>query len=384
MRKYTSILILCIAMLAVSCAGSKTVRQANTAVSQGELAKAQEMINQAIQEEEAKNEAKTWITYGDVYQAIATDSTGNAPDVETPYVEAAKGYNKAIALAEEGSSEYQTAQQMLEQVWANSINTGATLYQNQDYENAMSAFNAAKMAKPQDTTGYIYAGISAQQSGDFATAAENYRFLIDSLDYQSEDFYNSLIYIYTSNEGTQDTQKAMDILEKAQDQYPENGDFLKTQINLLINNEKYDEAEQKLAQAIEQEPSNPLLHYNQGYLYEQMDKGAQAIESYKEAIEIDPQYFDANFNLAAYYYNQAADVLAKANDMELQEYQEKGKEIEDNARQYFEKALPYLEKSEELRPNDPKVLTTLQTVYTRLGMDEKAQELESKLDERNQ
>lgn len=369
----------CFAVVATTFAQNKNVRKAQSAIEDGEFAEAQTLIEEAITHEKTKDDGKTWFTYGEVYKAIATDSTNTAPEVDNPYKKALDAYEKAMQLEEEGSQYYMLAQQMGEQIWANNINEGATLYQNQDFENAIEAFNVAKMAKPQDTTGYIYAGISAQQSGDMATAAENYAYLIDSLDYQSKDFYNSLIYIYTNNEATKDDEKAMAILEKAQEQFPEEGDYLKNQITLLINAEKYDQAEQKLSQAIEQEPDNAMMYYNRGYLFEQMGKGEQAVESYKKAIEIDPQYFDANFNLAAYYYNQAAEILTEANNMDLKEYQEKGKEIEEEAKVFFEKSLPYLEKSEELKPEDPKVLGTLQTVYTRLGMDEKAQEIESKL-----
>jgi alanine dehydrogenase len=65
--------------------------------------------------------------------------------------------------------------------------------------------------------------------------------------------------------------------------------------------------------------------------------------------------------------------------MDLKEYQEKGAEIEANAKVYFEKALPYLEKSKELQPDNEKVLGTLQTVYTRLGMDDKAEQIQAEM-----
>ncbi len=379
MKKYTLSLILCFAVASTVFAQNKNVRKAQSALDKGDLGEAQSMIDQAVKDDKTKDDGKTWFTYGEIYKAIAMDSTNSAPKVDNPYEMALKGYDKSMQLEKEGSQYYTLAQQMEEQVWANNVNEGATLYQNQDFEKAMKAFDVAKMAKPKDTTGYIYAGISAQQAGDLATAAKNYEFLIDSLDYQSKDFYNSLIFIYTSNEDTKDEDKAMAILQKAEEQYPEDGEYLKNQITMLINDKKYDEAEQKLDKAIQQEPDNAILYYNRGYLYEQMDKGDQAIENYTKAVETDPNYFDANFNLAAYYYNQAAEILTEANNMDLKEYQKNGKEIEANAKEYFEKSLPYLEKSEELKPDDPKVLSTLQTVYTRLGMDDKAQEIESKL-----
>ncbi len=377
MKKYTLSLLFCLAVIATAFAQPKNVRKAQTALESGEFAEAKTYIDQAITDEKTKDDGKTWYTYGEVYQAIATDSAKTVTDVEDPFAKALEGFNKAKSMEKEGSTYYTFAEQKIQEVWANAVNQGATSYQNQDYEGAIGLFNIAKMAAPQDTTAYIYAGISAQQAGDLAQAAENYEFLIDSLDYVSEDFYNSLIYIYTVE--NKDNEKALKYLQKAQETFPDNGDFLKREINLLITEENYEEAEKKLSQAVENEPDNAILYYNRGYLYEQMEQEEQAVENYQKAIELDPQYFDATFNLAAYYYNQAAEILAEANNMELKEYQEKGKAIEEEAKVYFEKALPFLEKSRELKPDDEKVLTTLQTVYTRLGMDEKAQEVQSKL-----
>ena len=358
-------------------AQNKNVRKAGSALEKGELAEAKTQIDPAINDEQTKDEGKTWLLYGQVYQAIGDDST-NAVQVDQPYQKAMEGYAKAMELEDEGSSDYELASQMREQVWANAVNKGAKLYSDKDYENAITYFNTAMMAKPQDTTAYIYAGISAQQAGQLDDAAENYAYLVDSLDYESKDFYNSLIYIYLVEQ--KDSEKALDYLQKAQEVFPEDPEFLKQEITVLINNEQYDQAEQQLTKAIESEPDNAILYYNRGYLYEQMGNGEQAVENYQKAAEVDPQYFDATFNLAAYYYNQAAETLQRANNMDLKEYEEKGAAIEDSAKVFFEKALPPLEKSMELKPDDEKVLTTLQTVYTRLGMEAKAEELKTKLD----
>jgi tetratricopeptide (TPR) repeat protein len=377
MKKLASIFMVLLALQTVAFGQKKNVRKAGSALDKGELAEAKAQIDPAINDEKTKDDGGTWLLYGRVYQAIADDST-NSVQAEDPYLEAMKGYDKAMELEKEGSTDYAQAELMKEQVWANAVNKGAALYTDKDYANAITYFDVAKMAKPQDTTAYIYAGISAQQAGELNDAAKNYAFLVDSLDYKSEDFYNSLIYIYLVEQ--KDNDKAIDYLQKAQEAFPENPDFLKREITVLITNEKYDEAREKLSKAIEAEPDNAILYYNRGYLYEQMGDGEQAVENYKKATELDPNYFDASFNLAAFYYNEAAEILQEANNMDLKEYEKRGKEIEDKAKDYFEKALPPLEKSRDLKPDDEKVLTTLQTVYTRLGMDEKAEEVQSKLE----
>ena len=376
MKTYTLSLLMCLAVVATAFGQNKNVRKAESSLEDGELAEAKEWIDPAINDEKTKDDGKTWFVYGQVYQAIAEDST-NSVQADDPYQTALDAYDKAKELEKEGAVYYTFADQQIQGIWAQNINKGAEMYSAQDYENAIKLFDVAKMAQPEDTTAYIYAGISAQQSGELMTAAENYRYLIDELDYESIDFYNSLIYIYLVDQ--KDTEMALEYLRKAQDAYPENSDFLKREINILINDENFEEAERKLTKAIEKEADNSILYYNRAYLYEQMDRDDEAVENYKKAIELDPTYFDANFNLAAYYFNEAAEILKEANEMDLKEYQERGKEVEENAKVYFEKALPYLEKSRELEPDNEKVMGTLQTVYTRLGMDDKAEELQSEI-----
>ena len=164
MRKLSSFFIVLLALQTVSFGQTKNVRKANSALNKGELAEAKTMIDPAISDEKTKDDAKTWLLYGQVYQAIGDDST-NAVQADEPFEEAMKGYSKAKELEKEGSTEYTMAEQMEEQVWANAVNKGAKLYSEKDYENAITYFNVAKMAKSQDTTAYIYAGISSQQAG---------------------------------------------------------------------------------------------------------------------------------------------------------------------------------------------------------------------------
>jgi len=381
--KQIKILILAlivVPMLLQSCASGLTanIRKAGTSLETGDLAEAKTLIDSAVADSVAQQDPKAWMTYGNVYLAIATDST-NSVEAEDPLLKAYEGYSTVIEMEDDTTSILGVqANQQIQQVWANAVNEGANNYSSQNYERAVELFDIAKMAIPDDTTAYIYGGISAQQGGDLQAAAEDYAYLIDELDYKSKDFYNQLIYIYLVEDKNE--EKALKYLQKAQTAFPDDPEFLKREITMLINSEKYEEAREKLTKAIDAEPDNPMLYYNQGYLYEQMGEGEQAVESYKKSIEKDAQYFDANFNLAAYYYNEAAEILAEANNMDLQEYQEKGEEIEGKAREYFERALPYLETSQTLEPDNEKVLSTLSTIYQQLGMNDKAEEVDSKLE----
>lgn len=59
----------------------------------------------------------------------------------------------------------------------------------------------------------------------------------------------------------------------------------------LQTQEKYVHAIEDISKAITLEPTQPVLHYNQGIMYEQLGELNQAISSYQKAIQLDPLFF---------------------------------------------------------------------------------------------
>ncbi len=96
----------------------------------------------------------------------------------------------------------------------------------------------------------------------------------------------------------------------------------------------------------------------------------KATSAYENAILINPDYFEANYNLGALYVNQAADILDKANDLPLDAVKEYDTQ-KAMADEMLKKSLPYLEKALELTPDDVNTMVSLKEIYTRLGMTEK-------------
>ena len=91
--------------------------------------------------------------------------------------------------------------------------------------------------------------------------------------------------------------------------------------------------------------------------------------AYEKAVEINPQYFNANYNLGALYFNMGVEYVDKAGN--YSEYQQKEfDEAEKKAKKNFELALPYLEKANELDPHDLATMVSLKNLYSRTGNDE--------------
>ncbi|MFC5408267.1 hypothetical protein ACFPMF_03025 [Larkinella bovis] len=92
---------------------------------------------------------------------------------------------------------------------------------------------------------------------------------------------------------------------------------------------------------------------------------ASVKEYYSKALQVDPNNFDANFNLGAVYFNEAIQIRERLETMDMKEYQARGKEIEGQVCGKFKQALPYFEKAKSVKDSDQDLndnLTNLQNI----------------------
>ncbi|MFQ3215030.1 MAG: tetratricopeptide (TPR) repeat protein [Marivirga sp.] len=353
-------------------AQNANVRKAESALETGALQEAMKLIDEASKHEKTFDDGKTWYVRGTVYQAATKENYQ-----DNFLKEAVASFKKVQELEKEGSNYHTLSDLKIQEIWGGYINKGSEAYGASSYEEAVSAFRKALLVLPDDTTATLYAGISSQQAKDNGTALKYYYRLID-LDYQSEDIYGSIISIERYE--NQDLEKALEMVAMAKEMFPDVDAFEKQEINLLIAAERVDEAKDRINDAIAKEPNNANLYFNLGYMFEELEQPEEAEKAYLKAIELDPEYLDANFNYAVFNYNIAADMYSKTKDMDLKTYQKEGKKIEKEARIYLNKSLPYFEKAMEMAPGELAILETLQIVYSQLGMDDKAIETLDKID----
>ena len=114
-----------------------------------------------------------------------------------------------------------------------------------------------------------------------------------------------------------------------------------------------------------------------GTVYENLKQNDNAITDYKKALSIDSNYYDAAFNLGAFYFNSGADKINESNDLPLNE-SKKFAALKAEAKVYFEKAVPYVEKAHELKPADGAIGQMLIKLYTHTGNYAKSKEIKAK------
>ncbi|MDA3819769.1 MAG: tetratricopeptide repeat protein [Candidatus Delongbacteria bacterium] len=389
----------------------------------GFLGDALESIEQASEHPKTADWYKTWWYYGQTYQALATtdkekyqklcDSCANKafeayiksiklnfedPEIKELDLESEVGAIKFIKAVignvrnNEPKVEDQRAIIDIIQVrfpaLANGfVNNGIKLFQQKEYAQALEQFEKSltisSLALKADTAVIYYASLAAINAEDWEKT-KDYCKTLKQLDYGNKPAEKVLIALNLAKayKHTGDTAKYISTLEAGREEYPESSyDIVIELFNHYIDKEDYEKAHKYISLAIEANPEEASFYVVRGTLNEEMDNIEGAISDYKQAIVLNPDNFDANYSLGAYYYNYAADTLAWANEnippTEVQKYQK----VQEKAKEYFKKAKPYLEQARAIKNDDINVLRTIRTIYYKLEENEKYEEVDSTLKE---
>ena len=101
-------------------------------------------------------------------------------------------------------------------------------------------------------------------------------------------------------------------------------------IDLYLKMDKTEDAMKYLQMAIEQDPTNVTYYFAQGTLFERFGEEDKAIESYTKALELDPTFFNALYNLGALYYNKGVKQIEFANSIPANENEKYEAEMRNN------------------------------------------------------
>lgn len=361
--------------------GQKEVVSAYNANKEGDFATAATYIEQAILNPKANVKNKTWRYRGEIYLNISRDSALFAayPDA---LVRSRDSYMKAQELDTKGSyaSEIQIG---LGQVQMASNNMGIGRYNSGDFASAGSFFDlSAEIASAFDATDTmaIYnAALCYEKAGDVDMAVARYRSCAD-IQYQVPNVYLFISNLLRDN-GRE--EEALNTLAEARGLYPREQSLIIEELNIYLTNEEFDKAKENLTLAAEQDPTNEILWFSLGSVLDNLGNADEAIEAYKKALAVKADYFDANYNLGALYFNQAVQGTNAANDMwkprMTKAESAEQKRLEDEAKALFETAKPYLEAAHALDSEDLETMRSLKDIYARTGEDEKMLELMDKI-----
>jgi tetratricopeptide (TPR) repeat protein len=89
---------------------------------------------------------------------------------------------------------------------------------------------------------------------------------------------------------------------------------------------------------------------------------------YERALAIDPAYYDALYQMGAFYFNEGAEIKRIVNGMDMETYRKEGKAIEEKLAAKYRLAVPYFERAFSVK-KDEDLKEILKQVYRELKID---------------
>jgi tetratricopeptide (TPR) repeat protein len=255
------------------------------------------------------------------------------------------------------------------------------------YDKAVSSFNDAFMLEPDSTDTYKNLAFTYISRSQLDEAMKPLEALLQKE--KSEDAYRLLGEIYyekgndlkstDSAAASGYYDKAVKLLEEGRKAYPDNTDILLLLSNSYIAANKIEVAIDAFKTGVEKDPTNKYYRYNYGVLLLGKSDFEGAATQFGKAVELDPAYNNAVYNLAVTYVKWGTDIRTKAEDAAAN-----GANVEDQykeAENKYKQSLPYLQKLTELDGQKPEYWELLGKVYAVLGMTQESQDAFNKADQ---
>jgi len=373
-----------------------------------DLIEAKKYIDEAANNEETKAKVKTWAKRSEIYGALNSCKDEKVKALGINFLEEKfKSYQQVIALSTDKTTDaYKDANAGLKGCASEYFNKGGAFYNTKDYSSALNSFETSIMINKDllqktDTTGIYYAALCAGLSGNTVKAKQYYKQAID-LKYgvaynESEGVrpYGALAEIYRVEKND---AEYFNIVQVGRKMFPNNKDLLNMEMNYYINNGKLNEAATSIDEAIAKDPTNKMNYLNKGILYDNLANPKEgkvdekkydeyfnkAVDATKKAVELDPNFFDALFQLGALYFNKGvrqnefANTITGISAAELKKFEAESKKTDE----IFKLSLPYFEKCETLGNTDKASLKALylsmQQIYNRMEQPEKGKAMKEK------
>ncbi len=363
MKKLIMLLLAAFILTGINAQNSKRTSAFNY-FKNGKLDKAKEYIDPCITHVKTMNVAKTWYYRGNIYLQIALSTEPEYQTLAPNALEVAyESYKKCDELDSRG--EFSTdVQNNYRVIASNFFNQGVAKYNESDYMGAANSFlNTYKITMEMgalDTLALSNVALAYDIAEEYDLALERYMQLIE-IGYQDPLIYNSIATLYLNQ--NKDTVLSEKYVVQGRALFPDDYQLLIAETNLFLARGDNEKAIENLQQALVTDPDNKTIWFALGTNYENVGNAEEAEKAYQKCIEIDPAYADAYYNMGAMYNNQAAEIIEVANELPLDAVEEYDTE-KAKADALLEKALPYLEKSDELNPDNLGTLQTLKQIYT--------------------
>ncbi len=312
------------------------------------------------------------------------------------YLGMSEAYTKALQLSDAHKAEINRNRLA---TWGSLFNEGVRLYNagmedSSKYSTALDTFKVAIAMEPDSANTYYVAGLCAYAKKDYNTAISYLEGCVQR-DPKSADaarllgnvhYQLAIQYANAKDETASQAEysKAIPAFEKAYEAEPDSAINITNLIDVYDRTKNSDKALALTDGAVQKNPNNKFFRYAYGVFLLKQEKYPQSVEQFSKALELDPDYSDARYNLGVAYLNWGVAMRKAATDQVEADQKKAGKgkqvKIDDSFIGKFKLALPYLETSSEVRPDDAALWQQLGRLYAILNQPDKSKSAFEKAD----
>ena len=188
------------------------------------------------------------------------------------------------------------------------------------------------------------------------------------------------VVLILSSKGEND--KAIALMKEARLENPTDITLVRAEAEMVYKMGDIARYDELMQQVLEFDPTDPEPYYNIGVVAASSGNPEKAMEFYKKAIELKPDYTSALVNLGALILRDEMKIVDEMNSLGMSKADSKKyNALEIKREGLYNEALPYLEAAYSYRSDNPQLVAKLKEIYSLLGMDAKESEMKSKLDE---
>jgi len=417
--KKTVLIITALLVAVVSYSQKKELRDASKEIKSGSFEQAKKIlasIENQINGADDDQKAEFYLYKGQAYLGAAGN---NQEDLMT----SVDAFKKVSEIESTGKQKYtKQAEDEIQALLVRLVNTAIQDQNAQNYSDASKKLYASYTISKVDTSYLYFAATNAMNAQEYVTAMNYYEELLDlgytgiekefiathkesgeidvfankeeqNLMMMSGDYVRpqermsesrrpiilrDLGVLYVENGKI---EEAKELISNARKDDPNDVSLIKAEANIALqmkDMKKYNELMQKV---VATDPDNPELFYNLGVSASEIGDTENAMNYYKRALELDPNYVNAQVNMAVLILDQEGALIEEMNSLGTSAKDNKRyDELIEQRNQMYKEAVPYLESALKARPNDVNILRTLMNIYSILGEDAKFKEMKSRIE----
>ena len=263
---------------------------------------------------------------------------------------------------------------------------GADAYNNGQFAQAAPLFKkaydiAASLGGGEQATEMLnLAATAALRAEDYNTALEYYNELKGN-GKETAELYRHLASCYN---GLGQSEQAMEMINAGLALDPGDANLILEKVNAYLKEGKGAEAVADLQKLHELDPENAQLLFVLGTIYgDENNKDVfdteKAKQYYEQALAINPNYYDAIYNIGVLYTTMANKYIEQANDITgfSKAEQEQYNKLIEQANDLLRTGMPYLKQAYEAQPSDD-VKNVLRSIYVKLNMTDEVKALDGR------